>query len=72
MLDYDKTLYPGDILSVDGDNFTINVMVATGTNKCEWPSTRGIPIHSSNLIHIKYKLSQPTPCDNNAGQYIFV
>lgn len=28
-VDYVKTLYPGEIVSVDGDNFMINVMLET-------------------------------------------
>lgn len=71
MVEYDKTLYPGEILSINSENYIINVMVPSGNhNRYKWPSKKDI--HTYSLIDIKCKLPRPTPCDNRASQYTFL
>lgn len=50
MVDYDKTLYSGEILSVDEDNFMVNAMVAITTNIYVWPSTKDIQTISTYFL----------------------
>lgn len=69
MVDYDNTLYPGEIISMEGESFQINVMVSTGNNRYKWPVKKDI--HMYTLMDIKYKLPHPTPCSRKARQFRF-
>lgn len=66
MLDYEKILITGKVLSVNVDNVMINVMFSIGTNRYAWSSTWDILTY--NLRDMKYKLPQSTPCNSRTNQ----
>lgn len=66
---YNKTLYPGEVIEVITGGLKVDAMEPTSNNKFKWPKPKDVFDYS--LADIVKKIGAPIPCGSRARQFYF-